>query len=427
MKYLDLSVEWKAFVMVMYFLTVILGLLVLALLRNRMKQKIDVISVLLVFVTGVDFLILTAFHTIARNLEKHLETSGYLFSIMNLSMIIFILPVICTIVLAWVLMKRKREYDLHHLSTASFKEAMDHLPEGFCLSTIDGRILFSNHMMNELCWSMTDESLQNAKLLWNRIGGNSDHAKVQVKEQVWNFHRALMQNENETIVKITASDVTYLEGLKHELSQKNRELRKQNLRLRRYGEHVDEVSKARERLVIKAKIHDEFGQILLQTRYLLSTDPSDMEMDEVLQQWKERVEVFENDQKPDLPENVWKELLHAMDTVGVKVDVNGNLPTDAKVFAMFTSISAEVMTNAIRHAHASIVHIQIEKELGEYRIRYTNDGEQPKEEVQFGTGLDTMRKRIEEVGGRMEVHSFPFFIIDISLPEGSDEWIKLMS
>ena len=62
----------------------------------------------------------------------------------------------------------------------------------------------------------------------------------------------------------------------------------------------------------------------------------------------------------------------------------------------------EIVTNAVRHAQAKNLWIDVEAEAGELRVRARDDG-RGAAEVRPGNGLRGMRERLERAGGRLEV------------------------
>jgi signal transduction histidine kinase len=66
----------------------------------------------------------------------------------------------------------------------------------------------------------------------------------------------------------------------------------------------------------------------------------------------------------------------------------------------------EIVTNAIRHAHASNLWIELARADGLIELRARDDGRGARE-IRPGHGLAGMRERVELIGGRLAVHSVP--------------------
>jgi len=66
----------------------------------------------------------------------------------------------------------------------------------------------------------------------------------------------------------------------------------------------------------------------------------------------------------------------------------------------------EIITNAIRHAAADNLWIELARTDSGIAIQAWDDGRGSKE-VQPGHGLIGMRERLEQVGGRLEIETQP--------------------
>jgi signal transduction histidine kinase len=91
-------------------------------------------------------------------------------------------------------------------------------------------------------------------------------------------------------------------------------------------------------------------------------------------------------------------------TVPVQLDVRAErrMPERVEVAAYY--VVAEALTNAAKHAHASVVHIDAEAADGALRLCVRDDGTGGADPVQ-GTGLIGLKDRVEALGGTITVHS----------------------
>ncbi len=81
----------------------------------------------------------------------------------------------------------------------------------------------------------------------------------------------------------------------------------------------------------------------------------------------------------------------------------------------------EIVTNAIRHAQAANLWIEMARTNGQLRLVARDDG-RGTPRIRLGHGLTGMRERVEMVGGRLEVHSGPArgFRVSASIPLHGD-------
>jgi signal transduction histidine kinase len=69
-------------------------------------------------------------------------------------------------------------------------------------------------------------------------------------------------------------------------------------------------------------------------------------------------------------------------------------------------IAQEALANVAKHADAETVTIELDEEDGEARLSVSDDGRGfDTDKPGAGYGFHTMRERVEEVGGRLEIES----------------------
>jgi signal transduction histidine kinase len=94
--------------------------------------------------------------------------------------------------------------------------------------------------------------------------------------------------------------------------------------------------------------------------------------------------------------------------VNLDVAVDGRLPDQIEI-AVYCVVS-EALTNATRHAHASIVHVEIDTIEGDdgpvLRVHIGDNG-QGGADPDGGSGLIGLKDRVEALGGRLFLHSEP--------------------
>ena len=93
-------------------------------------------------------------------------------------------------------------------------------------------------------------------------------------------------------------------------------------------------------------------------------------------------------------------------TVPVKLDVSAELqlPEGVEVAAYY--IVSEALTNAVKYAHASVVHVAVEVRDQMLRISVSDDGEGGADPAR-GSGLLGLKDRAEAMGGTMSLESRP--------------------
>jgi signal transduction histidine kinase len=93
-------------------------------------------------------------------------------------------------------------------------------------------------------------------------------------------------------------------------------------------------------------------------------------------------------------------------TVPVEMDVriDGRLPEPVEVGAYY--VVSEMLTNAAKHARASVVEVTAEAADGALRVRVRDDGVGGAD-LERGSGLVGLKDRIEALGGAFSINSPP--------------------
>jgi signal transduction histidine kinase len=178
---------------------------------------------------------------------------------------------------------------------------------------------------------------------------------------------------------------------------------------------VDELTRSKERLETKARIHSELGQALLSTRrYLLDEDgnqPVPLEL------WQRNIAMLRKEAELKEDEQPLEMLSRIAASTGIAIQLNGELPLNEDVQKLFVQAAAEALTNAVSHAQAKTLYIKLVEEKHTYTVFFQNDGDRPDGEITEGGGLGSLRKKVEREGGTMIVKNNPEFSLVIALPK----------
>ena len=83
-----------------------------------------------------------------------------------------VLPVIllaAMIIFLFVTIMREVKIRKTTVTRSAIKESIDYLTTGLCFYAENGRVMLSNHCMNQLCHVILGEDLQNAASMWERF------------------------------------------------------------------------------------------------------------------------------------------------------------------------------------------------------------------------------------------------------------------
>lgn len=310
------------------------------------------------------------------------------------------------------------------ITPSSIKESLDHLETGLCFSQPNGLVILSNHRMNELSHAIFGKALQNANLFWNALTSDLPVAGVERIASgerpefhlqdgvIWTFHREVLDGS----IQITAADTTRQHQLVGELQDRHHDLEAMNARIRSYGDKVNEYVIARERLETRVNLHGFLGQALLMTRHYLQYESGDPKR--IIDIWQRNIDVLRLEAEPQQETDSLVSLRNAAQAIGMQVHVSGHLPENAQQRRLIAAIGAETLTNAVRHANAKQLWIDVEETDAAHIIRYTNDGSMPSGSIAEGGGLSTARKKIEAAGGRMLIEAAPRFTLTVIFEKG---------
>ena len=305
------------------------------------------------------------------------------------------------------------------ITPSSIKESLDHLQTGLCFSQPNGLVLLTNHQMNTLSHTLFGLPLQNANLFWKALSDQETSAgaeRIASGDQpefrladgtIWSFQKEALN----VITQITAADTTRQHHLVQKLTEKNQELEAMNARIRSYGTKVDEYVAAREQLETRVNLHGFLGQALLMTRHYLQYESGDPK--KIIDIWQRNIDVLRMEAQPQQESDSLGSLQNAAAAVGMQVTVNGRIPARIQLRKLIASMGAENLTNAVRHANAKQLWIDIEESETEYIIRYTNDGTVPSGTIREGGGLSNARRKVQAAGGRMKIDAAPRFMMTL--------------
>ena len=94
---------------------------------------------------------------------------------------------------------------------------------------------------------------------------------------------------------------------------------------------------------------------------------------------------------------------------------------------LYALILRECTSNGVRHAGATELYADSEHRPQSWHLCITNNGAPPKAEIKEGGGLSSLRRRIENAGGTVTVHSLPVFVLEVTLPDKAVSYTHLVN
>lgn len=231
--------------------------------------------------------------------------------------------------------------------------------------------------------------------------------------------------------RIIGLDVTEYAHAHDRLAHANRLLELAGQELQSQIEEVKKVADNAAYLRMRARVHDVIGQRLSILHRYLEEGRLD---DESLEQIDPLLRSIAADLRSGgdaEPAEQLGDIVHAFGLVSVQIDVEGELPSDARVAAAFLQIIREASTNATKHAQAHQVHVCLWQETSEdgavARMTVSNDGAPAPVSYREGTGIPGMKHVAQNLGGSLEVHAAPPFTLAVSISLASNATVQRRS
>lgn len=417
------SPDHQAMLLSAMFLTILLSLFCIGLSRGGKRNMPHMLIDIAVF------LILLAFVVECSIAVRHIRLG---LSPVNL---LWIPPVwalwcftICAV--AWLIfevVKNLRRLN-STISRRSIKDAMDTLPSAICYFTPSGAVKLCNLQMHRLFRSMTQSDLQTLDELRQALAecdGNSGVIKLSDERQtylfpdgkVWRYKQTeVTAKTGITYTETMFSDVTELYEKHRELERRNAELKEMYRDIKRLSDNVLEMTREDEILTAKTNLHDQMGAGVVAIRQILQQHHTSEKNAAAVELLYRAVKVIKNDNESPVGRGDVEEIIHDASVVGIRVKMTGSLPEEENVRRLLLLAMKESLTNAVRHADATVLWITVEESNGTVSIRIENDGKPPKCEVTPRGGLLNLSRHLEECGGRMEIQSNPRFTLTVTVP-----------
>ena len=304
-------------------------------------------------------------------------------------------------------------------SDYSVKHAFDYLPIGICVSNEEGLILLSNLKMNEIASCIFNSPVKDAFLLWNKIEACSTEQNgqrlVQIGEKAFVCERIALEINGQRYYQIIAEDQSDQYRAVRELEEKNAHLRDYQYRLKAFRVQEEKMIIKHENLKARTIIHTQLGGLLLTGKYYLE-HPDAMDESELLKMlWYVNAYLLGEADISDQTQDEYAAAIKMANQIGVKVNVEGDIPFDEPYRRILGQAIAECAANTVKHANGDSIRVVIAEEPETICFSITNNGASPKKEIVESGGLLSLRQAVTNAGGKMTLQSKPMFSVTIKL------------
>lgn len=316
------------------------------------------------------------------------------------------------------------------------RNAIEYCPDGICFSSMDGRPILVNRKMNDLSIQINGHTVLNMNEFWKnliRICENSLDMPTEGEEKpiicilpnenVWQFQKQVLSIHTDTVVQTTATDITALYANQNRLLENIKKEKDLHRRQRELLEHIVQNNLDRELLNAKIRIHDDFGRVLLMTKnWLQKSDRGKGEEQDIFTEWRNVIIDMENAAARQFPsENTSeKELILVAKMIGCQLEFVGTYPTERSQQLLLFAAIREALTNAVRHAGADRIWVEMSENLGWHHVEIRSNGDKKIKQIKEGSGLGNLRMRLEREGILMNMDCSDGVVMILDMPVCSE-------
>ena len=301
-------------------------------------------------------------------------------------------------------------YEKNFITPGAIKMFLDNIPCGICCYKDNGKILFSNICINNLCVALTDMPLLNGNQFYESLKDSI----MCVDGKMWQFAHYNIVWGREHLEQIIASDITTEYAKTEALKKDKTELSRLNSELQEYTLRIDDIVHHQEILKAKVNIHDEMNKLMLSTMVADYNDVS--ALDDIFKLWQKNALLLflETDEEK-------KKTLDNIKDLAKALKINFSVQTIPDFFdenqkCLLYSTAQEALANAAKHAKAKQMTVTFSVLNDEIWCNFTNDGIMPSKEIAFSGGLKNLVHFAKEQNAKIDVKVDNLFTLSLIFP-----------
>lgn len=298
------------------------------------------------------------------------------------------------------------------ITPVSVKQTLDNLGTGISFANAQGEIVLINYAMAEIMLAALGSYPRTKTELLSAYEGYQTEGDSLYKLPDGKIRHLSVSELTapglDGFVQITAEDVTELFESNALLAAENAQLKIANEKMQLMLERLADRIREQETLSLKTQIHNDIGTSLIALSKLIE-DGSQNDVNYQLDVLQNAVGYFSNNRVAPSKGGV-ETAINKARNMGVSLIISGDYAPCEELLAAACDVC---VTNCVNHARGTEVYVDISLKNGENTIVITNNGTPPAQPIQEGGGLSSLRRRVEDEGGRMTVNHTPEFIITI--------------
>ena len=280
----------------------------------------------------------------------------------------------------------------------SLKEALDGLKTAVMFES-EFNVVYENLAMKTLLEKLNIKQNQSSFEIWQSLKSRENfkiideqNILVFLDKKVYSFS---MIKQSKT--QIYAFDITKEYLTTTEIENKQNELKTKQTEILQMIENLDEIERQREVLSLKSKLHDIIGQRLFILHHILDViDEKTFDLNSVKSLLKTMLDEIDNDDISEA-QNLQNSIVTAFEMIGFNIEISGEIPKETPKAKALVKIIRECATNAIRHANATKLFVNISNN----KIEISDNGKKQNTSFIEGTGIKGMRLNAETLGGEL--------------------------
>ena len=292
-------------------------------------------------------------------------------------------------------------YDKTYITPATIKLYLDSIPCGICCWRENGKVLFSNICMQQLCKSITGKPLLNGNQLREAVSDGI----LAVDGKVRRFVCREITMDNERLCEMIASDITAEYAKTKALEKDKTELSRLKGELLEYYLSIDESVQRQEILQAKMNIHDEMNRLMLAT---MAADKDDTSaLDDIFSLWERNALLLCMEAGIKTTEKKKDDVDSLADALGLELVWIGNMPDALSEHQaeLFFFTAKEAVVNAVKHASAEKMEISFEETQDSLSCKFTNHGNIPSGKVRREGGLANIAMLAKKQGASLRAEA----------------------
>ena len=288
----------------------------------------------------------------------------------------------------------------NNINYYSLKEALDGLKTAVMFES-KFNVVYENLTMKNLLEKLKIKQNQSSLEIWQNIKSR-ENSKIVDEQNILVFLDKKVYSFSiikQSKTQIYAFDITKEYSTTTEIENKQNELMAKQTEILQIIENLDEIEKQKEVLTLKSKLHDIIGQRLFILHHILDTiDEKDFDLNRVKKMLATMLNEIDSDEIAEA-EAMQNSIITAFEMIGFHIEILGEMPKEAQKAKALVKIIRECATNAIRHANATKLFVDISDD----KIKIYDNGKFTSKTFVEGTGIKGMRLNSTELGGELFV------------------------